>query len=337
MSAAAAIEAPVAPIVRSVVDADTIHEETPSATVIETQLQRILAKYCVVHRAQSYVVPNMFKCLLERLFPSNLQLNAWNTVFYTALSKRFNIKAKTTNSCVADTSPSKHETMGGTPYRNLADCAFAVEDRIPPEERPGPVTEEDREAYEDWLFLSKHSDDNKALLPTLNFDHAMVVEWFRNSQYYSPPKKHTAGNRPPFPALLFITRPFRDHRAVINHAFCDHPSATVLSPARYKIVCLHMPDVGAADDGDEVEDGGQAGAEEKVTSADEVPAGDYVRYVDAPKGQFFDVGKPPQYEARGFLWGVAFQRQPRPAPAFAPPPPGKKQRSVLSLWGMGND
>ena len=108
-------------------------------------------------------MPNMFKFLLERLFPSNLQLNARNIVFYRALSKRFNIKAKTTNSCVGDTSPSKHETMWGTAYRNLAVCAFPVEDRIPPEERPGPVTEEDREAYEDWLFLSKHSNDNPQL------------------------------------------------------------------------------------------------------------------------------------------------------------------------------
>ena len=153
MSVVAAVEAPVAPVVCFVVDVDTIHEETHSATVIQTQLQRILAKYCVVHRAQSYVVPNMFQCLLERLFPSNVHLNARNTVFYMALSKRFNIKAKATNSCVGDTSPSKHETMGGTAYRNLAVCAFPVEDRIPPEERAGPVTEDDREAYEDWLFF----------------------------------------------------------------------------------------------------------------------------------------------------------------------------------------
>ena len=201
------------------VDADSIHEETPSATVIQIRLQRILAKYCVVHRTQSHVVPNMFKCLLERLFPSNLQLNARNTVFYMALSKRFNIKAKTTNSCVGDTSPSKHETMGGTAYRNLAVRAFPVDDRIPPEKWPGPVTEEDREAYEDWLFLS-NNNDNKAVLPTLNFDHAMVVEWFRNLQYYSPFKEHTARNRPPFPALLFMTRPFRGHRVLINDAFC---------------------------------------------------------------------------------------------------------------------
>ena len=246
-------------------------------------------------------MPNMFKCLLERLFPSHVQLNARNTIFHTTLSKHFNIKDKTTNSSVGDTSPSKHETMGGKAYRFLAVCAFPVEDRTPPKERLGPITEEDCEAYEDWLFLSKHSNDKKAVLPTLNFDHAMVVEWFKNFQYYSPPRKHQAGYRPPFRALLFLTRPYHDHRVIINNAFCQHPSATVLSPTRCKNVCLYMPDVGAAGDGDEVEDGGQAGAEEKVISADEVPAGEYVRYVDAPKGHFFDVGKPPRYEARDFL------------------------------------
>ena len=131
--------------------------------------------------------------------------------------------------------------MGGTAYSSLAFCAFPAEDRIPPEEPPGPVNEENCEAYEDCLFLSQHSNDNEAVLPTLNFDHAMVVEWFRNSQYYSPPKKHTVGNLPPFPALLFMTRPFRDHRVLINDTFCQHLSATVLSPTRCKIVCLHMP------------------------------------------------------------------------------------------------
>ena len=65
MSTAAAVEAPVAPVVSSVVDADTIHEETPNATVIQTRLQGIPAKYCGVHCVQSYVVPNMLKCLLE--------------------------------------------------------------------------------------------------------------------------------------------------------------------------------------------------------------------------------------------------------------------------------
>ena len=43
---------------------------------------------------------------------------------------------------------------------------------------------------------------------------------------------------------------------------------------------------------------------------DEVAAGEYVRVIHAPKGQFFYVSAHPQYEARGFLWGVAFKLQP---------------------------
>ena len=67
---------------------------------------------------------------------------------------------------------------------------------------------------------------------------------------------------------------------------------------------------------------------------DEVAAREYVRLIDAPKGQFFDVSAHPQYEARGFLWGVAFKLQPRPEAAA--PPVEKKHRSVLSLWGKGS-
>ena len=122
------------PVACSMVDADTINDETPSAMTIQTRLQRILARYCVTHTAESYIQPNMFKCFLEHLFPSEMQLNPRNTVFYTTLCKRFTIKAKTTSACVGDKSPSKHETVGGTAYRNLAFCPFPMEDRVPPGE-----------------------------------------------------------------------------------------------------------------------------------------------------------------------------------------------------------
>ena len=67
---------------------------------------------------------------------------------------------------------------------------------------------------------------------------------------------------------------------------------------------------------------------------DKVAAGEYVFLIDAPKGQCFDVSARPQYEARGFLCGVAFKVQPRPAPAAAPVQ--KKKRSILSPWGKGS-
>ena len=67
---------------------------------------------------------------------------------------------------------------------------------------------------------------------------------------------------------------------------------------------------------------------------DGVAAGEYVRLIDAPKGQLFDVTGNPQYEARGFLGGVALKLQPRPAPAA--PPVHRMQRFVVSLWGKGS-
>ena len=98
-----------------------------------------------------------------------------------------------------------------------------------------------------------------------------------------------------------------------------------------------MPHVGVADDGDGVEAGGEAAADEKVTSADEVPAGEYVRYVDAPKGQFFNVGKTPQYEARGFLWGLRSSCSLDRHLPLPPPPPPQRSGGLscrCGAWGM---
>ena len=107
-------------------------------------------------------------------------------------------------------------------------------------------------------------------------------------------------------------------RVLINDAFCQQPATSVLSSTCAKIVCFHMPDVaqGGMDVGDVNEGQGQAeqGQLQKeartvrysnMICANEVAGGEYVRLIDAPKGRFFDVSANPQYEARGFLWGVA--------------------------------
>ena len=122
--------------------------------------------------------------------------------------------------CIGHYTPSKHETVGGTSYRNLAICPFPVADRIPLEERAGAVTDEDRAVYGDWLFLMRYSNQNKAILPTLNYDTEMVAKWFKSSPYFRPPKKVGPGNRPPFPPLSYMMANFREHRVLINDAFC---------------------------------------------------------------------------------------------------------------------
>ena len=107
-------------IVCSVVNADSVNVEAPSSAVIQSRLQQILAQHCVAHREQSYIQPNEFKTGLEHVFPAELQLNPRNKLFYTLLCKRFSIKNKATMACIGDYTPSKHETVGGTAYRNLA-------------------------------------------------------------------------------------------------------------------------------------------------------------------------------------------------------------------------
>ena len=130
----------------------------------------------------------MFKCLLARIFPSDPHVNARNNVFPTTLNKRFSVKCKTTNYFVGDTSPSKHDPwgVGSTAYKNLAIGPFPIEERILLDEQAGLVTEEDPAAHDDWLFMA--TNQNKTVLPTLNFDQPMLVEWFKNREPYNPPK-----------------------------------------------------------------------------------------------------------------------------------------------------
>ena len=50
----------------------------------------------------------------------------------------------------------------------------------------------------------------------------------------------------------------------------------MLSPTCCRIVCLHMHDLGDADNGEEADNGVGDGEECKITSSDEVLAWDYV-------------------------------------------------------------
>ena len=102
------------------------HVEALSSAVIQSRLQRTLARHCVAHREQSYTQPNMFKTILQHVFPVKLQWIPRNTILYTLLCKRFSIKDKTSMACIADYTPSKHEAVGRTTYRNLAICPFPV-------------------------------------------------------------------------------------------------------------------------------------------------------------------------------------------------------------------
>ena len=128
----------------------------------------------------------------------------------------------------------------------------------------------------------------------------MTLRWFKSSPYFPPPKKVALGNRPLFPPLSYMTANFREHRVLINDAFCQQPAASVLSPSRAKIVCLHMPDVAEeGPDGVDLNEGeGQAqpaqqapqekDSQNEVDShmicIDEVAAGEYIRLIDASKG-----------------------------------------------------
>ena len=193
-------------IVYSMVNDDFVNDEASSRTVIQSRLQRILARYCVVHREQSYIQHNMFKTFLERVFPTEYQLNACNTLFYTLICKRFNIENKTTMACIGDDTPSKHETVGGTAYRNVAIVAVPAADRILLDERAGAVTDEDRKVYRDWLFLKWYPNQNKTILPTLNYDTQMVTKWFSERPLFPTTEKGGSGQPATVSATFVIHR-----------------------------------------------------------------------------------------------------------------------------------
>ena len=132
-------------IVCCVVNPYSVNVEAPGSAVIQSRLQLILARHCIGSKVTSE--PNMFKTFLERIFPAELQLNPRNTLFYTLLCERFSIQNETTMACIGDYTPSKHETVGGKVYRNLAICPLPVAECIPLEQRAGAVTAEDRVVY----------------------------------------------------------------------------------------------------------------------------------------------------------------------------------------------
>ena len=88
-----------------------------------------------------------------------------------------------------------------------------------------------------------YSHQNKAMLPNVNYDTEMVIEWLKSCLYFRPPKKLALGNRPLLPPLSYLSATFREHQVLVIDAFCQHPAASVLSPTRAKIVCLHMLEV----------------------------------------------------------------------------------------------
>ena len=69
------------------VDADVVHAETIGKMQVVTQLQTILATYCVQHKERAYVQPNQFRVWMQHVFPSDNQPKSQKTVFYSVLAK----------------------------------------------------------------------------------------------------------------------------------------------------------------------------------------------------------------------------------------------------------
>ena len=96
---------PAEPLVISEVDADVVQSEKLGKMHVQTQLQTILATYCVEHKERAYVQPNQFRVWMQRVFPADNQPKSKNTVFYSVLAKRFQLELKTARMAFSDLAP----------------------------------------------------------------------------------------------------------------------------------------------------------------------------------------------------------------------------------------
>ena len=300
---------PAEPLAISEVDADVVQPEKLGKMHVQTQLQTILATYCVEHKERAYVQPNQFRVWMQRVFPADNQPKSKNTVFHSVLAKRCKLELKTARMAFSDLAPSKQETSLGTAYRHLEIIPFPERLRTPPADRLDP-SPEDIEGYDAWLFLKESASP---ALETLNWTPNMLKGWLEESDF-AVKKPALQKKVPLFPPLPFIHKPHESLCAIINNVFAQDPQPRFVAVSRARITVLHMPDHDQS-----------AGK-----CWDEVECGTYTLFVTPPKGHFFDLNYHSQVHESGFLWAIEFRLLAKP-PAV-PEPPRKKQRSVLQLW-----
>ena len=276
---------------------------------VQTQLQTILATYCVEHKERAYLQPNQFRVWMQCVFPADNQPKYKNTVFCSVLAKRFKLELKTARMAFSDLAPSKQETSLGTAYRHLEVIPFPERLRTPPADRVDP-SPEDIAGYDAWLFLKENANP---ALETLNWTRAILNGWLEEPNF-AVEKAALQKKVPPFPPLSLSHKPHESLCVIINDVFAEDPQPRFVSVSGARITVLHMPDHDHS-----------AGK-----CWDEVECGTYTWFVTPPEGQFFDLNYQPQVHDSGFLWAIEFRLLTKP-PA-APEPPWKKQRSVLQLW-----
>ena len=65
-----------------------------------------------------------------------------------------------------------------------------------------------------------YSNQNKAILPTLNHNTEIVAKSFKSSPYFRPPNKVALGNRALFPPLSYMTANFGEHHSASERPIC---------------------------------------------------------------------------------------------------------------------
>ena len=225
-------------LVISEVDADVVQPEKLGKMHVHTQLQTIVATYCVEHKERAYVQPNHFRVWMHRVFPADNQPKSKNTVFHSVLAKRFKLELKTARMAFSDVAPSKQETSLGTAYRHLEIVHFRERLRTPPADRGDP-SPEDIEGYNAWLFLQENANP---ALETLNWTPDMLKGLLEESDFAIKKPALQKKKVPPFSPMSFIHKPHESLCAIINDVFAKDPQPGFVLVSRARITVLHMPD-----------------------------------------------------------------------------------------------
>lgn len=293
------------------VNADEINEELPEPGGVVSQVQHALAALCFEARPGSFIYPRMLKVLLSHVMPDQYQCKANDTLLATLLTKRFSIKKLLCRDAVGNTEPSKHETGYGVEYRHLA--------IIPPSSRYATdrsfAEESEEQKRLHYQTLKKYV---AAPLASMDWDHALILKWFKESGVKQKGKKPPSPHNLIFPPLSFIMLKFDVLRVVLNYPGVDQITASVLSP---KLACIR---------GEHVPETGNMEGNEDISVWEEGPCGPFKREIPAPADQWFDTSVAPTYHPHGYFWGVEFPLL--RAPPVDQPAPKRAKLTAMQLW-----
>lgn len=246
------------------VDANAPPEEEVDAQSLKGQALRALGRLCFEHCPMEYIYPQDRRMLLQKLLPLQYQPDKNDTVMERTVVAKLNITAMTAAECRGLSSPSRHRITGGMVWRH-------VQIRVPPPAcrlpLPSDASDELKEQHADWTILSSLLNSPHDV--EVGWSHKLVKQWVREEGKDPKTKQQQKRGLIAFPPIAVISQAPTPTtagliRCVINDAFSDDITATVVGSRSLVIRGEHSPPGGAV-------------LPEGVTRSDDIPRGPWSR------------------------------------------------------------